>query len=195
MDNKYKLKSTVKRNNYFFEQKIENIVVIGFIVMIITIIVPIMLNIDVETSIYWQITLFNITTFIGLIYVLNSFLKFSPKKFKKYGKKDIGYITSAYTETIHSNRGNMGVYRRNKYYSNYVHIDNIEVTYQNEKIYIDILENNLGFKILKMLLDPHFVKSKVPIDVYVYKNKIFADIESVDLTKVEGFDEIKDYID
>ena len=44
-----------------------------------------------------------------------------------------------------------------------------------------------------MLLNPYPVRKmvEVPMDVYIYKNKIYADLESVDLTKMEGYDELK----
>ena len=42
-----------------------------------------------------------------------------------------------------------------------------------------------------MLLDSYPVKEqkKIPIDLYVHKNKVYADLETVDLSKVEGYEE------
>lgn len=54
----------------------------------------------------------------------------------------------------------------------------------------DIVEND-AFSILKMLLDEYpFQNVKtVPVDVYTYKRNVYVDLESVDFTKVEGYEE------
>ncbi len=36
---------------------------------------------------------------------------------------------------------------------------------------------------------------KIPIDIYGYKDKIYADLESVDLSKLSGYEEAKKFIE
>ena len=54
----------------------------------------------------------------------------------------------------------------------------------------DILEND-AFSVLKMLLDEYPLQTvnTVPVDVYTYKNKVYVDLENVDLSKVDGYEE------
>lgn len=65
------------------------------------------------------------------------------------------------------------------------------VVFDNKSTMVyDILEND-AFSILKMLLDeyPFETVNTVPVDVYTYKNKVYVDLESVDLSKVDGYEE------
>ncbi len=54
----------------------------------------------------------------------------------------------------------------------------------------DMLENE-ALSVLKMLLDeyPFQTVTTVPVDVYTYKRKVFVDLESVDLSKVDGYED------
>lgn len=171
---KYKLEC--KERNYIFTKRLLIVDCFSFIVIVVGVIFIEGFHLSGNFMIYIIIIQF----FVGLIYLLNSFLVFSPKNFKKYGKKEIGYITEADTAVKDSSR----------YGTMYYHY--IEVTYNGKNINIPKVKNNKGFKMLKMLLDPYFIKPKIPIDVYVYKNKLFADLDSVDLSKIKGFDELKD---
>lgn len=98
------------------------------------------------------------------------------KNLKNIGKKVVGNIVVASKE---------------KHINNWIYYI---VVMHNEKLTkIYYIENNKAYYILKMLLNPYPIKKEVaiPIDIYVYKNKVYADLDSVDLTKVEGFEEVR----
>lgn len=78
-----------------------------------------------------------------------------------------------------------------KYYRSYRFSETLVVTYEDKCILVyDILENE-AFRVLKILLDEYPLKKQktIPIDVYTYKNKVYVDLESVDLSRVEGYKE------
>ncbi|MBQ7411120.1 MAG: hypothetical protein IJW20_07050 [Clostridia bacterium] len=78
-----------------------------------------------------------------------------------------------------------------KYYRSSRISQTLVVVFDNKSTMIyDILEND-AFSILKMLLDeyPFETVNTVPVDVYTYKNKVYVDLESVDLSKVDGYEE------
>lgn len=83
---------------------------------------------------------------------------------------------------------NDGIYRNNYY---------ITVEYDEFITRINFVEANKAFSILEMLLDSYPVKEqkKIPIDLYVHKNKIYADLETVDLSKVEGYEEAEKLVE
>ena len=59
---------------------------------------------------------------------------------------------------------------------------------------------SISYKILTSLLKdfssyPIQKVVKIPIDVYTYKNKIYADFENVDLSKIEDFEEAKKIVE
>ena len=62
---------------------------------------------------------------------------------------------------------------------------------------IEFIEDNDAYALLKMLLNPYPIKEEIhiPIDIYLYNNEIYADLESVDFTKVKGYKECKKVID
>ena len=37
------------------------------------------------------------------------------------------------------------------------------------------------------------VKVEIPVDMYIYKGNKYVDIENVELTKIEGYNEAKKY--
>ena len=69
----------------------------------------------------------------------------------------------------------------------------ITVLYNEIKINVYRMKENKEYKILRVLLDsqyyPVMKQVKIPVDIYVYKDKIYVDIESVDLTKMSGYEE------
>ena len=68
---------------------------------------------------------------------------------------------------------------------------NLVISYEDNKtIKINFLKNNQAFKILELLLNSYSIKenNNIPIDLYIYKNKFYVDLESVDLTKVKGYE-------
>ena len=48
-----------------------------------------------------------------------------------------------------------------------------------------------------MLLQPYAIKKpvEIPIDIYRVKNKIYADLESINLMQIEGFEAIEKEIE
>lgn len=101
------------------------------------------------------------------------------KNLKNIGKKVVGNIVVASKE------------HHSKLIGKYIYYI---VVMHNEKLTkIYYIENNKAYYILKMLLNLYLIKKEVaiPIDIYVYKNKVYADLDSVDLTKVEGFEEVR----
>jgi len=78
-----------------------------------------------------------------------------------------------------------------KRYRSYSFSQCLVVAFEGRKtIVCDILENE-AFSVLKMLLDeyPFQTVTTVPVDVYTYKRKVYVDLESVDLSKVDGYEE------
>ena len=98
------------------------------------------------------------------------------KNFINVGEKKLVYLVNA---GCHRGRANDNYY--------------ITVLCDGKLIEINYLKNNKAYDILKLLLDPYPVKKEVliPIEIYVHKNKVYADLDSVDLTKVEGYEEAK----
>ena len=68
----------------------------------------------------------------------------------------------------------------------------IEICYgkRNKRVYN--IKYNKAYRIIEMLLNPYPIKCevKIPINVYVYKNRIYADLKSLDIEKQQGFKEI-----
>ena len=61
------------------------------------------------------------------------------------------------------------------------------------------LQDNAAYEILKLILDsynyPVAKPVKIPVDIYVYKNKISVDFESLKLSTLEGYEEAKNVIE
>lgn len=118
-----------------------------------------------------------------LLIVIGVFSKITDKLNKdyKYLKED-GNVEKTLGNIVGVGKINNGIYRKNYY---------IIVEYDGLITRINFLEANEAFSILEMLLDSYPVKEqkKIPIDLYVHKNKVYADLETVDLSKVEGYEE------
>ena len=70
-------------------------------------------------------------------------------------------------------------WRKNRY------VNSIEIACENKIKKIHSMKYNKAFYILKLLLDEGKI---IPIDIYTYKNKVYADLDSLDLTKINGYD-------
>ena len=59
------------------------------------------------------------------------------------------------------------------------------------------IEKNDAFELLKLLMNPYPVSEtiQVPIDIYISKKGIYADLGSVDLSQVKGYEECKAIIE
>lgn len=69
----------------------------------------------------------------------------------------------------------------------------IVVSFEDEVKRVKYLEYNYAYSVLNMLLDGYPVKEMkdIPIDIYVKGKKFYADLDSVELEKIEGFEEAK----
>lgn len=115
--------------------------------------------------------------------VIGVFSKITDKLNKDYKYlKENGNVEKTLGNIVGVGKINNGIYRKNYY---------IIVEYDGFITRINFLEANEAFSILEMLLDSYPVKEqkKIPIDLYVHKNKVYADLETVDLSKVEGYEE------
>ena len=115
--------------------------------------------------------------------VIGVFSKITDKLNKDYKYlKENGNVEKTLGNIVGVGKINNGIYRKNYY---------IIVEYDGLITRINFLEANEAFSILEMLLDSYPVKEqkKIPIDLYVHKNKVYADLETVDLSKAEGYEE------
>lgn len=68
----------------------------------------------------------------------------------------------------------------------------INVNYNGKIKDISGLIDNEAFYVLKLLLDSELYPikkiDKIPIDIYAYKNVVYFDLDSINLTQVEGFE-------
>lgn len=117
-----------------------------------------------------------------LILTINSFPQYNKdyKIIKKIGKK------------MKSNIIDIGFTCHGRSWSKYFYIT---VLYDEKTVKIYRMKENKEYRILRVLLDqqdyPVIKRIQIPIDIYVYKNKIYADLESVDLSKISGYEEAK----
>lgn len=117
-----------------------------------------------------------------LILTINSFPQYNKdyKIIKKIGKKMKSHIID------------IGFTCHGRTCSKYFYIT---VLYDEKTIKIYRMKENKEYRILRVLLDqqdyPVIKRIQIPIDIYVYKNKIYADLESVDLSKISGYEEAK----
>lgn len=114
-----------------------------------------------------------------------------PKNNKQYkyikdiGKKDTAYIVGT------------GYSRHRGFLRGFYKLYYITIAYQEKVKNIYKLQNNTAYKILKQIFDldsnkyPVAKVVKIPVDIYVYKNKIYVDFESVKLSTLDGYEEAK----
>ncbi len=76
-------------------------------------------------------------------------------------------------------------------------VKGIKIEYADKQVTIEWIKENNAYILLKMLLNPYPIKEKIyiPIDIYIDNHKIYADLESVDFTRVERYGECKKMID
>lgn len=147
-------------------------------------------------------------TIIGIILQIYSMKKeknIIKNELWKNGEKCVGYITEVgyirYTRKevfIAVDSVSEKIPYTNQNIDHYILAHYITVTYNNScTIDIKSIEYNQAYKLLGMLLNPYPVKEKIqiPIDIYIYKNKVYADLNSVDLSKIKGYEEYKKLIE
>lgn len=106
-------------------------------------------------------------------------------------KADIGYFSKS--SKLHSS---------DDFFKNYKStvIDHfITILYDNSKKVIDIkgINDDKAYKLVSILLDSYPLKqtTKIPIDIYIYKRKVYPDLDSVVLTKVQGYEDALKFMD
>lgn len=135
----------------------------------------------------------NIFLFLGLnvfsvaiILTINFFPQYN-KDFKEI--KDIGEKVKAYIVDT-------GFTCHGRVHFRYFYIT---VLYNKKIKKVYGIKYNKAYKILKILLDsqqyPIINSVKIPIDINVKKNKIYADLESVDLSKIDGYEEARKVVE
>lgn len=74
----------------------------------------------------------------------------------------------------------------------------ISIEYDNSKtIEVRGIKNDKAYKLVSILLDPYPVNNniKIPIDIYIYKNKVYPDLHSTDFSKIENYKEALALVD
>lgn len=182
MENKYKLQYLQTID--IWNSKTTKIILfsIWLIVVLFLIIVSI---ISPDNFLGMLLLIFAYSCMFGII-ALSIFL--SPKNNKDYeylkniGQKENSYIVDA-------------GFSRHKYYKLFY----FTLFYDEKLTNIYKLNDNDAYYLLKVILDSyssHVEKSlKIPIEIYCYKNKLYADLDSVDLSKLPGYEEAKKVIE
>ena len=144
-------------------------------------------NSGYSTTIKMFFALFCIIIFWLFLWMLTLLFNCFPlynkdyKKIKNIGEKNEAYIVgtgySCFDRT-----------REEYFYISILYKEDIRKIYR--------MKYNKAYKLLEVLFDLRLypVKKeslKIPIDIYVYKDKIYADLESVCLSAVPGYDEAK----
>lgn len=186
MEDNYKLEEVHGIN--FFSYKLKKyIFILWLISSIIFLKMCITGNSGYSITVNIFVALFCITIlglFLGaIILTIHWFPQYNKeyKKIKNIGEKKEAYIVDT-GYTIHGRTCEKYFY--------------IDILYKEDLKKIYRMEVNKAYKLLEVLFDSRAypVKReiiKIPIDIYVYKNKIYADLESVCLSTVPGYDEAK----
>lgn len=210
MEEKYKLQELQTKDiftNKTLKKAILTIWLIGVIIIsILNIIEPFL----------WFIFAFAYSSIFGILSLtIYLFPKNNTeyKQLKDIGKKEQAYIVdTGFSRHSYSMRTGVNIFDIVKVIKsgNFSKIDSLGNDRNTYKLfYITILYNgslkniykfdgnSISYRILQVLLETYPTKrvKKIPIEVYCYKNKIYIDFESVDLTKVEGFEEARKIVE
>ena len=163
-----------------------------FILIISTLLLVMFLIIGyLDKSLSKESLLFNITLFFGIniialffyviLFCMNLYLKNANNKIMKMGEKKQGYIFST---------GQMPYYKTGFIPENY-----LLISVENKTYKIEHLTTNNAYRLLEKYFMKKYRKSdstnwknydtnfneNIPIDVYMYKNKIYAHLKSVNI--------------
>ena len=217
MEEKYKLQE-IQNDNIFTSKKVKYLL---FIIWLIGVILLSVLIFLISKFIGISLLIAFIYSFIfGMIAL---YICLIPKNNKEYkyikdiGKKDTAYIVdTGFTHYSHSGHsgGNpivsIAIVAAFSYSAikRHGHIKNenssrnlyyITIVYKEKVKNIYNLQDNNAYEILKLILDTHtYPVAKpinIPVDVYVYGNKLYVDFESVKLSTLEGYEEAKNVIE
>lgn len=153
------------------------------IFLIVEFLTELLIYITTGFNIFVVILLFsNILTLALLILTIYNNKNINVEKIKSKGEKIRAFIIGA------------GIINKNKQFGTYYCL---YIRYNGRKMKINV-NNNEEFKILNLLLNPypiHNKKVEIPVDMYIYKGNRYVDIENVDLTKIEGYNEAKKIVE
>ena len=218
MEEKYKLQE-LQSNNIFVNKKVNYLLFIIWLVGVI--LLSVLIFFTANSILAMLLFAFSYSCIFG---ILALYIYLFPKNNKDYkyikniGKKDTAYIVdtgfSQYghhgnnvndnpivTLTIAAIFSYIAIKRHgriknensryNLYYITIVYKEKVKNIYQ--------LQDNNAYKILKLILDTHTYPVEkainIPVDIYVYKNKIYVDFESVILSSLEGYEEAKKVVE
>lgn len=188
----YKLQE-IKRNSIFFNQNVKRLLLIIWLVSTIYFIIKVITISEIEIKILMLTFIFAYCIFFGaFVFSVYSYpiINSKNKKLKAIGKKMQGYIIDAENVCMTISTNDFLVQNSRKVFKYW-----ITIRYEERNIKIYRIKDNEAYRVLKILLDlgkyPIQRAIKIPIDIYVYKNEIYADLDSVDLTVVEGFEKAK----
>ena len=194
MEEEYKLQE-IQTKDIFTNKKVRYVLfaiwVIGVIILLIF-----SVNTTKSTRIILLIIAFGYSCIFGILALA---IWASPKNNKDYKYiKDIGKKETAYiVDTGYSrHRGFLASYQvYNRGFRTLYRLYYITIVYKDKVKNIYKLQNNVAYKILKLILNSHKYPvervAKIPVDIYVYKNKIYVDFESVKLSTLDGYEEAK----
>lgn len=210
MEEKYKLQELQTKDiftNKTLKKAILTIWLIGVIIISI---------LNITEPFLWFIFAFAYSSIFGILSLtIYLFPKNNTeyKQLKDIGKKEQAYIVdTGFSRHSYSMRTGVNIFDIVKVIKsgNFSKIDSLGNDRNTYKLfYITILYNgslkniykfdgnSISYRILQVLLETYPTKrvKKIPIEVYCYKNKIYIDFESVDLTKVEGFEEARKIVE
>ena len=186
MEELYKLQE-LESNGIFTNKKLKYFLFALWLVgMIIFTILALIAN-DKNFIVLTLIIAFSYSTILGIMALT---MYFAPKNnkenkyLKEIGKKNTGYIINT----------GFSCHGRSCYKLYY-----ITILYKEKFINIYKLKDNNAYKILTLLLNsqsyPINKIIKIPIDIYCYKNKIYADFENLKLSDFEGYEEAKKVVE
>ena len=187
MDEIYKLQEIQGINPFTYKLKkyLFMILIIGILYLVIKlIIVP-----DILFKIWLIISIVAYSSIVGIaILTIHWFPQYNKdyKKIKDIGEKDKAYII----DTGYTLRGIHPI----------VAYHYIVIEYKDKNIKIYRIQNNKAYRMLKVLLDTHNYpvqkeNLKIPMDIFFYKNKVYADLNSTDFSEIEGYVEAKQIVD
>ena len=188
--------------SYNYIEKMSLVLLIGLLFALLVIHIPIL---DIKGAIHIVFIFMEFLTILGIIYQIYSIMeenKIINHEIWKNGEKYTGYIADiGYTRKINILGRHYTIEKvtYSNYNTSHYIIDYYITVLYNDSYYVDIksIQYNKAYKLLAMLLNPYPIKEKIeiPIDIYVYKNKVYADLNSVDFTKVKGYDECRNMIE
>ena len=189
-------------NSYNNMNLISLVLLIGLLFALCIIHVPIL---DIKGGIHILFIFMEILTIVGIIYQIYSIKQENAirnQELWKNGGKYLGNIVDiGYTRKIHILGRHYTIEKVSYSEHNINHniVDYYITILYNNSYYIDIksIKCDKAYKLLAMLLNPYPIKEtiEIPIDVYMYKNKVYADLNSMDLTKAKGYEEYKRLIE